>query len=73
MALHLSVAFVLSLCLVKFDLSLHVGLCATSILKGRMSLAVISDVLWKCNRRFCLVFVCVCFLRDKTLLIKFLG
>ncbi len=44
MALRLSVAFVLSLCLVKFDLSLHVGLCAASILKDRRSLGVISDV-----------------------------
>jgi hypothetical protein len=33
---------VLSLCFVKYDL----GLCATSMLKGRNNLAVISDVLF---------------------------
>ena len=37
---------VLSLCFVKYDLSLCVGLCATSMLKGRNNLAVISDVLF---------------------------
>ena len=37
---------VLSLCFVKYDLSLCVGLCATSMLKGRKNLAVISDVLF---------------------------
>ena len=35
---------VLSLCFVKYDLSLCAGLCATSMLKGRNNLAVISDV-----------------------------
>ena len=44
MALCFSVICVLSLCLVKLDLSLHVGLCATSMLNGRRSLPVISDV-----------------------------
>ena len=37
---------VLSLCFVKYDLSLCAGLCATSMLKGRNNLAVISDVLF---------------------------
>jgi hypothetical protein len=37
---------VLSLCFVKYDLSLCVGLCATSMLNGRNNLAVISDVLF---------------------------
>ena len=56
MALCFSVICVLSLCLVKLDLSLHVGLCATSMLKGRRSLAAISSVyVRKCNSRFCLV------------------
>ena len=41
-----SAVIVLSLCLVKYDLSLRVGLCAVSMLKGRNSLTVISDVLF---------------------------
>ena len=44
MALFVSVMAVLSLCLVKYDLSLCDGLRATSILNGLSSLAVISDV-----------------------------
>ena len=36
--------FHLSLCLVNYDLSLCVGLCATSILSGLSSFVVISDV-----------------------------
>ena len=43
MAFFVSVVDVLSLCFVKYDLSLCVGLCATLILNGRSSLAVISD------------------------------
>jgi hypothetical protein len=46
MAFFVSVVVVLSLCFVKCDLSLCVGLCATLILNGRSSLAVISDVLF---------------------------
>jgi hypothetical protein len=42
MALCFSVICVL--CLVKLDLSWHVGLCAMSMLNGRRSLAAISDV-----------------------------
>jgi hypothetical protein len=45
-ALFVSFDVVLSLCFVKYDLSLCVGLCATSMLKGRNNLAVISDVLF---------------------------
>ena len=60
MAFRFSVAFVFSLCFVKLDLSLHVGLCATSILRGQRSLAVISDVV--CMQGS----VCVCFIRDRT-------
>ncbi len=40
MAFFVSVVVVLSLCFVKYDLSLCVGLRATSILNGRSSLAV---------------------------------
>ena len=40
MALCFSVTYVLSLCFVKLSLSLDVGLCATSMLKGCSSLAV---------------------------------
>ena len=39
-----SVIYVLSMCFVKLSLSLDVGSCATSMLKGRSSLAVNSDV-----------------------------
>ncbi len=46
MAFFVSVVYVLSLCFVKYDLSLCVGLCATLILNGRSSLAAISDVLF---------------------------
>ena len=35
---------VLSLCFGKYDISLRVGLCAISMLKGRCSRVVISDV-----------------------------
>lgn len=45
MALLVAVVVVYFLCFVKYDLSLRVGLRATSILKERSSLAVISDVL----------------------------
>ena len=38
MAFLVSVVNVLSLCFVKYDLSLCVGLCATLILNGRNSL-----------------------------------
>ena len=44
MPFFVSVVVVLSLCFVKYELSLCIGLCATFILKGRSSLAVISDV-----------------------------
>ena len=44
MVLFVSVMAVLSFCLVKYDMSLCNGLCATSILNGLNSLAVISDV-----------------------------
>jgi hypothetical protein len=37
---------VFSLCFVNYDLSLCARLCATSMLKGRNNLAVISDVLF---------------------------
>ena len=37
---------VLTLCFVKYDLSLCAGLCATSMLKGRNNLSVFSDVLF---------------------------
>ncbi len=46
MALRACVVSVLSLCLVKYDLSLYIGLCATLMLYCRRSLAVISDVVF---------------------------
>ncbi len=46
MVFFVSVVDVLSLCFVKYDLSLCVGLCATLILNGRSNLAAISDVLF---------------------------
>ncbi len=46
MAFFVSVVNVLSLCFVRYDLSLCVGLCATLILNGRNSMSVISDVLF---------------------------
>jgi hypothetical protein len=45
-AFFVSFDAVLSLCFVKYDLSLCVGLCATLMLEGRNNLAVISDVLF---------------------------
>jgi hypothetical protein len=45
-AFFVSFDVVLSLCFVKYDLRLCAGLCATSMLKGRNNLAVISDVLF---------------------------
>ena len=65
---------VLSLCFVKYYLSLCAGLCATSMLKGRNNLAVISDVLLVCKvelflslmvqvvRQVCYSVVCYVFL-----------
>ena len=44
MAFFVSLMVLLSLCFVKYDLSSCVGLCATSILNGLSSLAVIFDV-----------------------------
>ena len=63
------VVSVLSLCLVKLDLSLFVGLIATSILKRQSSLHAISDavVILVFSCMDCSMFV---FLHDSTLLIK---
>ena len=75
MALCLFVVCVLSLCLVKLDPSLFIGLCATSMLNGRSGLDAISDAVCMFGRVilafvFIGCFMLVCFLRDSTLLIK---
>ena len=44
MALFVPAVAILSLCFVKYELSLFFCSCATSILRGRSYLAVISDV-----------------------------
>ena len=68
----LFVVCILSLCLVKLDPSLFIGLCATSMLNG---LDAISDAVCVFGRVilafvFIGCFMLVCFLCDSTLLIK---
>ncbi len=73
----------LSLCFVKYELSLCVGLCATLILNGRSSLAVIADVLFMYGKVIavfgcsgCSLDLLICrWLRTlvSTLLMKFFG